>query len=463
MDLDTLPAVHEVLSHPRVERELSDIAPRYRTRLVRAVIARFRKAIQRDRNPLTSRSGLKEKVAEAVLLEAGELRAPFPRRVVNGTGILIHTNLGRAPLGDISANIDPAALAGYSDLEWDAAQQKRGSRDRRTSRLLELLTGAGSALAVNNCASALLLALEVLAPGKDVLVSRSELVEIGGGFRVPEIIEAGRCRLVEVGTTNKTRLDDYRKKAGKGGCVFLKVHQSNFSQSGFVESVSLNELSTLARRLRVPLVYDNGSGLLGASDLGFLRSEPSVEEDLKAGADIVVSSGDKLLGSVQAGLIFGRKSLVAAMRKNPLYRAMRLDKLRLALLHATLDRYLRDAEADVPVWQMTRLGSGELEARARTLRVPAGHPRWKRADWVPVHSSMGGGTSPGATFPSLGLALVHRDYAAGQLRAWLASRPIPITGYIQDGVFFLDIRTMLEGDFPELQNALDELSQPTPR
>ena len=458
MTLDILPPVHEVLGLPEVARQMAGIAPLYRTRLVRGVLGEFRKTLRARPGSYPDREAARGAIGVRIAERVRELEDPFPRRVVNGTGILIHTNLGRAPLGDILGRIGPASLAGYSNLEWDAGTGKRGSRGAPVAGLLELLTGAEAALVVNNCASALLLALGVLAREKDVIVSRSELVEIGGGFRVPEIIESSGCRLVEVGTTNKTRLADYRKKARSGKCVLLKVHQSNFVQRGFVESVPLADLAGLSRELRTPLVYDNGSGLLTPSGLPFLESEPSLEQGLRAGAGVVVASGDKLLGSVQAGLVAGKASFVGAMQRSPLYRALRLDKIRLALLHRTLGLYLAGRQQEIPLWRMSSPGPEELESGKTRLQLPGTGSRWKKAAWVRLAASMGGGTNPETSFPSLGLELSHKDHSGEGVRARFASREVPVVGYIQRGVFLLDIRAFLDDDFAEVQRALDELS-----
>jgi L-seryl-tRNA(Ser) seleniumtransferase len=370
---------------------------------------------------------------------------PFPRRVINGTGVVIHTNLGRAPLGRaLQADLD--ALAGYSNLEWDAASQKRSNRDRQLGRLLRLVTGAESAIAVNNCAGAVLLALNTIAADQNVLVSRSELVEIGGGFRVPEIMEASGCRLVEVGTTNKTRLDDYIKRAKPKPAAFLKVHQSNFVQKGFVQSVSLAELATLGRRLRVPVVYDNGSGLLSSSGLPFLEDEPTIEQNLKDGASIVVCSADKLMGSAQAGLILGKKALVEKMARNPLYRALRLDKVRIALLQYTLKQYLTGRQRELPVWHMT---TASLDHCREKLKLPDG------VEWVSLQAETGGGSNPERAFASLGLRFYKGS--AQSLKERFAARAIPILGYIRGGAFHIDVRTFFPEDFAEAQKALDEL------
>jgi L-seryl-tRNA(Ser) seleniumtransferase len=457
MGFDKLPAVHEILSRPDVQSGTGNIRHTYRTRLVRGVLSTYRSHLGQDSEAFPDRDAVAVAVARDVVAAARELRLPFPRRVVNGTGILIHTNLGRAPLGDLLDGPVAGALSGYSNLEWDASSQRRGSRDGPVAGLLQLLTGAEAALVVNNCASALLLALEALARDKNVLVSRSELLEIGGGFRVSEIVETGGCRLVEVGTTNKTRIADYEKQARKGPSVFLKVHQSNFVQKGFVESVPLDELGALARKLRVPLVYDNGSGLLSRPDLTFLSSELSMEQGLAAGAGVVVASGDKLVGGVQAGLIVGKKSLVSAMRRHPLYRALRLDKVRLSLIHRTFVRYLEKGFSGIPLWSLAIPALEDLKDRKKRLRLPSKGSRWKAPRWVEVAGSMGGGTNPETTFPSLALALEHKDHSAKQVQVRFASRDVPVAGYIQKGAFFIDIRTVLDEDFPEVQRAIDEL------
>jgi L-seryl-tRNA(Ser) seleniumtransferase len=444
MALNVLPPVHDVLA----TASLDGIAEVYQTRLVRAVLARFRKKLQSDPKALRTRGDAVAAIVAEVNKQAGLLLTPFPRRVINGTGILIHTNLGRAPLGDVFQQIDIDALSGYSNLEWDAATQKRANRDDHLRGLLSFLTGAECALAVNNCASALLLALHTIANGKDVLVSRSELVEIGGGFRVPEIMEASGCHLVEVGTTNKTRIKDYEKRAREKETVLLKVHQSNFVQNGFVESVPLSDLVELGRRLKNPVVYDNGSGLLARPLAAFLDGEPALDEAIRAGASVAVSSADKLLGSIQAGLIVGRAPLIQAMRSSPLYRALRLDKVRITLLHYTLKQYLAGRSETLPLWHMSR---PDLESVKERLRLPPG------VQWTPLKAQMGGGTNPEKNFESLGLRFDDGRFTAQQLKNNFATRPVPIVGYILGNSFCLDVRTLLPADFVEVQKALDEV------
>jgi L-seryl-tRNA(Ser) seleniumtransferase len=389
--------------------------------------------------------------------EAESLGRPFPRRVVNGTGVLIHTNLGRAPLGSIIEELDVRTLSGYTDLEWDAASQSRGDRDLALQRQLRLLTGAEAALVVNNCASAIFLALNTLAVGKEVLVSRSELVEIGGSFRVPEIMEASGCQLREVGTTNKTRISDFERHARAGTSVLLKVHQSNFAQRGFVEQVDVGELVALGRRLGLLVIEDNGSGLVTGGDEVALAEEPRVITSLGKGVDAVCCSADKLLGSIQAGILLGRAEQIARMRRNPMFRVLRLDKVRMALLSRTLRLYLAGRAADVPLWHAFQTTIDELDCRAKQLRLPTDGSRWAACRRVPVRSKLGGGSSPEADFESLGLELEHRDLPAEEVKRRFAARTIPIVGYVQHDRYYLDLRTIFSHDISELQQALDEL------
>lgn len=442
VSLKILPPIHEILAAAATDG-MADV---YRTRLARDVLSRFRDRLQAEPAAFRDRAAIREAIVAEVNREARALLKPFPSRVINGTGIVLHTNLGRAPLGNAFSEIDMTVVARYSDLEWDASSQKRSSRDRYLGGVLRVLTGGESALAVNNGAGALLLVLNTIAAQKDVLVSRSELVEIGGGFRVPEIMEASGCRLVEVGTTNKTRIEDFAKKAKARQSVLLKVHQSNFVQRGFVESASLAEMADLGKRLRIPVVYDNGSGLLFRPEVPVLESEPTVEQGLKDGASVVVCSADKLLGTVQAGLIVGKASIADQARRNPLYRTLRLDKLRLTLLHHALTKYLTGSQRTLPIWQMTM---ADLESVRDRLRLRDG------IEWVTLKAQTGGGSNPEESFESFGLRFSRGSAQA--LKERFAGRAIPILGYIQGNAFHLDARTFFPDDFAEVQKAIDEL------
>lgn len=442
VSLKILPPIHEILAAAATDG-MADV---YRTRLARDVLSRFRDRLQAEPAAFRDRAAIREAIVAEVNREARALLKPFPSRVINGTGIVLHTNLGRAPLGNAFSEIDMTVVARYSDLEWDASSQKRSSRDRYLGGVLRVLTGGESGLAVNNGAGALLLVLNTIAAQKDVLVSRSELVEIGGGFRVPEIMEASGCRLVEVGTTNKTRIEDFAKKAKARQSVLLKVHQSNFVQRGFVESASLAEMADLGKHLRIPVVYDNGSGLLFRPEVPVLESEPTVEQGLKDGASVVVCSADKLLGTVQAGLIVGKASIADQARRNPLYRTLRLDKLRLTLLHHALTKYLTGSQRTLPIWQMTM---ADLESVRDRLRLRDG------IEWVTLKAQTGGGSNPEESFESFGLRFSRGSAQA--LKERFAGRAIPILGYIQGNAFHLDARTFFPDDFAEVQKAIDEL------
>jgi len=452
-----LPSVDEVLRSAAFAAAAAALADPFRTRLVRYVLHGQRQALRASPPNDTPRRDVRAAAIAACVAEAEALARPFPRRVVNATGVLVHTNLGRAPLGDLLAALDGGTLAGYVDLEWDAATQGRGDRDAALGRQLTLLTGAESALVVNNCASALLLALNTMAVGREALVSRSELVEIGGSFRVPDVIAASGCRLREVGTTNRTRGADFRNAASPSSAVLLKVHQSNFVQRGFVEQVSTDEMVALGAALGLPVLEDNGSGLVEAPDVAELRDEPSVAASVARGVDVVCCSGDKLLGGVQSGILVGRAAHIGAMRRNPLYRALRLDKVRMALLQRCLARYLAGEGDALPLWRLFRATVDELQARVATLQLPGSDTRWESVRGVPLRATLGGGSNPEVDFPSWGLELAHRDLSAHRVREALARRAVPIVGYVQHDRCLLDFRTVLPEDLVELQAALREL------
>jgi L-seryl-tRNA(Ser) seleniumtransferase len=459
--LAALPSVHEVLRDSGFKAASAGLADSYRSRLVRHVIEQHRQALRAAPTESSEPGRIASAVLKACIREARAVQRPFPRRVINGTGVLIHTNLGRAPLGELVQGLHSHALAGYTDLEWDSDTQGRGNRDLPLQRQLQLLTGAEAALVVNNCAGALFLALNTLAAGKEVLISRSELVEIGGSFRVPEIMKASGCHLREVGTTNKTRLSDFEEHAVAGGSALLKVHQSNFVQRGFVEQVPVEELVALGKRLEIPVIEDNGSGLIAVEGSDLLEEEPRVLTSIQKGVDVVCCSADKLFGSVQAGILLGRERFISAMRRNPLYRVLRLDKVRMALLDRTLKGYLSGRAAELPLWHLFHTSVEALEARVDLLRFPAPDTRWSSIRRVPLRARLGGGSNPEVTFPSVGLELRHHSISAEDLKRRFAAREIPIVGYVQKDCFYLDFRTLLPDELPEIQRALDELSLDT--
>ena len=360
--------------------------------------------------------------------------------VINATGVIIHTNLGRAPLSGDARRAMEAVAAGYSNLEYDLDAGERGSRYLHAERLLCRLTGAEAALVVNNNAGAVFLALSALAQGREVVISRGQLVEIGGGFRIPDVLRQSGARLVEVGTTNRTHLRDFQEAIGPETALLLRVHSSNFRQIGFTAEVSLADMVALARETDLPVVDDLGSGTLLDTARYGLAGEPTVQDSVAAGADLVTFSGDKLLGGPQAGLLVGRAELVAKLRQHPLARALRVDKSTLAALQATLLHYLRgEAEREVPVWRMIAAPVDELAARAAGLAAGL-RAAGIAATVVPAASTIGGGSLPGETLPTRAVA-VATD-APDALAAALRRGEPPVVGRIADGQLLLDPRTV---------------------
>ncbi len=376
-------------------------------------------------------------------LAAGAM--PHMRAVINATGIILHTNLGRAPLAE--AAVAAAAAAGaYCNLEYDLNGGSRGSRTAGIEPLLTRLTGAEASLVVNNGAAAVLLALSALAGGGDVVVSRGELVEIGGGFRIPDVIQQGGARLVEVGTTNKTRLSDYERAIGPATRVLLAVHQSNFRVTGFVEATPLAALARLAHARNLLLVHDLGCGALG--DIPAAPGEKTVRQSVEAGADVVAFSGDKLLGGPQAGLLAGRAAAIDILRRHPLLRALRADKMCLAALEATLRLHTDGATAHIPALRMLAQGEAELAARAGRLASMLG----EEALVVPSTGYAGGGTLPGRTMPSVAVCLTVPDAEACAAR--LRAQPTPVVGRIASARVWLDMLTVSDGEIPALALAI---------
>jgi L-seryl-tRNA(Ser) seleniumtransferase len=413
-----------------------------------AVVGALREVLEEAREEIGSGALAAAPSAQTVLARCGEkLRARRRRglrRTINATGIVLHTNLGRAPLAAEALAAVADVAAGYCNLEFDLAAGRRGSRTDAVEPLLRELTGAEAALAVNNGAAAVLLALSALAGGGEVIVSRGELVEIGGGFRVPDVIRQGGARLVEVGSTNKTRLADYRAAIGAETRVLLKVHQSNFRTIGFTEETSIAELADLAHAHGLTVVADLGSGLMHAAPGA---AEPTLAEALGAGADLVTCSGDKLLGGPQAGLILGRRAAVEPLRRHPLLRAVRLDKMSLAALEATLMLH-RDAPERVPVRRMLGQSEAMLQARAERLRSLLGAGVVEA-----VEGFAGGGSLPEERIASRALALqppMGADQAAARLRAGDPA----VVGRISEGRLLIDLLAVADDELPPLAAAL---------
>jgi L-seryl-tRNA(Ser) seleniumtransferase len=416
--LRSLPSVDRLVADERLAGEPHELA----VAAARAVLARAREDIRADRQP--------GPLVEAVLEELARSGRPSLRRVLNATGVLVHTNLGRAPLADAALARVAEVGGGYSNLELDLGTGARGSRQDHLAELLRRLTGADAALVVNNNAAAVLLALAALADGREVIVSRGELIEIGDGFRIPDVLARSGARLVEVGTTNRTRASDYESAVGPETALLLRVHQSNFRVVGFTERPQLDELAQVAERAGLPLVDDLGSGALAP-----LGDEPTAAESLRAGADLVCFSGDKLLGGPQAGVVVGRADLVDRLRRHPLQRALRADKLTLAALEGTLALALAPETRDrIPVLRMLHEPVEEVRARAERL---AGLVGGEVEDTV---ARVGGGALPLAELPSAACAI--EEALAEPLRL---GEP-PVVGIVRDGRLLLDCRTLADDE-----------------
>ncbi len=389
------------------------------------------------------------------LRAARALAGARPRQVVNATGVVVHTNLGRSVLGDAAAEAVASAAARYTDLELELVSGERGDRLAGLETKLRLLSGAGAAAVANNCAAAVLLALDTFARGREVIVSRGELVEIGGSFRVPEILTRAGVKLVEVGTTNRTHAGDYEDAISAQTGLLLKVHRSNFEQRGFVAEVALAELVEIGKRHGVPVVEDLGSGtLVDLRERGF-PAESYVPARLATGVDIVCFSGDKLLGGPQAGIVLGSAERVAAMRKNPLARALRVDKLTLAALDWLATALLDARYQEIPTLRMLLAPESELEARAAALAAQLAPvaPRGLRVTVVRTDAPVGGGSLPGFTLPSFAVALDGAASAA-QLAAALRHAAPAVLARTQGERVLLDVRTLLSDDDRHVVSAL---------
>jgi len=446
-----LPAVDEFLRSARGSSLADAHGPATVSDATRTVLARLRVEIS---------SGLLDSAALQLALDGladaveGELRRslrPSLRSVINATGVILHTNLGRAPLAQSALDHIRETAAGYSNLEFKIDAGERGKRDVHVDRLFQKLLAAegsgqkaASTIVVNNNAAAVLLALNTLAEGGEVIVSRGELVEIGGSFRIPDVMAKSGATLREVGTTNRTRIADYENAINDRTRLLLRVHRSNFEITGFTEQVSVAELVELARKRGLPLMEDLGSGALVDLQNFGLRGEPSVLDSLRLGVDIVTYSGDKLLGGPQAGMISGRAELVAKLRANSLFRALRVDKLTYAALEATLLAYVKRDHDAIPALKMMRLRKDEIGARAEALAKKTRSEALK-IEVVDGDSVVGGGAAPSCVLPTRLLAVTCNDLSADELAEQLRQSDPPIVARVEEGLVLLDLRTA----FPE--------------
>ena len=450
----TLPSVNALLELGDV-RHLLERAPRA------AVVAAVRAALESARRGELLPNNDDAWVA-AIERALERVVRPSLRTVINATGVVLHTNLGRAPLAEVAIDAMTRIAGGYSNLEYDVDAGARGSRYAHCAALLCELTGAEDALVVNNGAAALVLALNTLANGRGAVISRGELVEIGGSFRIPEIMERSGARLIEVGTTNRTHLDDYERALDDAttAAVVMKVHRSNFTIEGFVAEATVADLRPIAAKAGVPIIHDLGSGLLIPLDALGLTGEPTARDALRDGATIVTMSGDKLLGGPQAGVIVGGRAAIAALRANPLARSYRVDKLTLAALEATLALY-RDPERalrEIPVLAMLGAPVDALRERAQRLRDALG-PLTSHVHVVESEASVGGGAFPTARIPSIALAL---SGDATSLERRLRAGDPPVIGRLTDEKLLIDLRTVSASEDATLAAAIGAALRGTP-
>jgi L-seryl-tRNA(Ser) seleniumtransferase len=445
-DLQRLPSVERVLQSSPAAGWLSTFGRPLTVKAIQWVMDEFRSNYLQT-NTLPVQEELINRVSERLT----EWTTPTLGAVINATGVILHTNLGRAPLSKAALDAIRTVSEGYSTLEYELSTGRRGSRTVHAEALLTRLTGAEAALVVNNNASAVLLCLSALASRRRVVIARSQLVEIGGGFRVPDVMKQSRAILVEIGTTNRIHLQDYQTAIQEGPIgLVMRAHRSNFQILGFTSEPTLSEIVEIAHQSSIPVLDDLGSGtLLDTSDFG-LSHEPMVQESLAANVDLVCFSGDKLLGGPQAGIILGRADWITKLKKHPLARAVRADKLCLAALSATLLHYLEDeAPSQIPIWRMISTPLNAIESRARRWVTELG-----RGKVLPGFSTVGGGSLPGETLPThlLGIPARHPDRILAQLR----SSRTPVIARVEKDQVLLDPRTVLPDQDERLLSSLNE-------
>ena len=456
--LRELPSVDHLLKTGAAERLRAKTGNQRLTELARQVTDQLRAEIKAGTG-LKNRESLLEQAIQRMedLVKLEETSAL--QRVINATGVILHTNLGRAPLSSEARALIAEAASGYCTLEFDSATGARGRRGGRVEQLLIELTGAEAALVVNNCAAAALLILTVLAHDGETIVSRGELVEIGGDFRVPEVMANSGTRMVDVGTTNRTHLNDFKRALNERTRLLMRVHPSNYRVVGFTTAPTLSELADLAHQNGLVLYEDAGSGVL--RDLGQfgLKDEPIIRHCITDGADVVSFSGDKLLGGPQAGLIVGKQIIIEKLRKHSLYRALRVDKLTLAALQATLDAHRREALNESPTLRMLGMTSSELAERAERfisgLRLPGDQ---LSVSLIEGESAIGGGSGPNTHPPTMLIALLHPHLASDEIERRLRNSHPPVISRVGDGRVLLDLRTVAVDDEMELAQAIQKLA-----
>ncbi|WP_456342168.1 L-seryl-tRNA(Sec) selenium transferase [Thermovibrio sp.] len=452
-----IPKVDRFLKDEELLKLLDDNPLFFLKEAVNRVLEELREGIREGKVKEIDYESLRAKVREKLK----ELLRPKLHRVINATGVVLHTNLGRAPIGKKAAQNLLSVITGYSNLEYDLEEGKRGLRYRNLEWILKELTGAEDVCVVNNNAGAVLLVLSALAKGKEVIVSRGELIEIGGSFRIPDVMAQSGAILREVGTTNKTHLRDYERAINENTGLLLKVHTSNYKILGFTHSVSTRELVELGRRYGIPVYEDLGSGsFIDVRKLG-LSYEPTVQEVLKAGVDVVSFSGDKLLGGAQAGIILGKKEFIERIKKHPLNRALRIDKMTLAVLEATLRCYLDEKLAlrELPVWRLLSQSREEIFNKARELIRELRLEGFKgKATIVEDEAEVGGGALPLQTLPTYCVAVEVEGLSPDEIDRKMRRCEVPVIGRIKEGMYLIDMLTVFEEEIPVIAKSLLKIS-----
>jgi len=451
-----IPSIDRVLSRPAMAALSVTHGHENVARAARAAADALREAMKRGDAAPTTESAALTWLDGHIAAGLQTQTAPSLRRVINATGVILHTNLGRAPLAQVAAARAAVASAGYVNLEYDVDAGTRGHRGSHCDALLTRLTGADASVVVNNNAAATMLALAAIATGREVVVSRGELVEIGGGFRVPDVMAQSGALLREVGTTNRTRVSDYAAAVNQRTAMILRVHPSNFRLEGFTERPEIGDLATLAHELGVPLFEDLGSGWLDdRDDVAVLRDEPTVAASIGAGADLVAFSGDKLLGGPQAGIVVGRTALIERLRRHPFMRALRPDKLTLASLEETLAIWAQPPRwREIPIYRMLTLSTDEIDRRARALAAALAKRPGVAAAVINGASTVGGGSAPGSELPTRLVAIGVSGTSAAELETRLRASEPPIIGRIEQDRVLIDLRTVDESDDSQIVDAL---------
>ncbi|GBE40550.1 L-seryl-tRNA(Sec) selenium transferase [bacterium BMS3Bbin09] len=452
--LANLPSVDEYLKSSYGQKWLEIYNRKIVLRAIRETIDARRKEILDSNDPEVSIEALSGDIESAIR----RLSAYKLKPLINATGIVIHTNLGRSALSDRAINNVTAIAAGYSNLEYEIAKGKRGKRYSHLKDVLIEITGAEDAVVVNNNAAAVLICLDTFARGKEVIVSRGELVEIGGSFRIPDVMESSGAILREVGTTNKTHLMDYENALCGNTAMLLKVHQSNYKIIGFTEEVSIEDLSKLGREFKIPLVADVGSGSIINLEKYGIHGEPTVMDVIKAGADLVTFSGDKLLGGPQAGIIIGKKDLIQKIQKNPMLRAMRIDKMTFAALEATFMQYLDEEKAvrDIPTVRMLTESGEAIKKRANKIlsALKKSVSEQARLDVIPDQSRAGGGSLPETDFPTFSVSIKPLNIKLNMLEKRLRLGEPPVIARIKEDSILIDARTIEDREIKTLVNCI---------